>query len=306
MHACSKIADRIEQNEKFKERMSGILEAIRNPQGEKAAEELGLEESDFGDEVVQKNTIDVDITESAPLEPQTVYDIPKRNLELSAREIDILEKYRGGMTLEEIGKAAGVTRERVRQIAFKAMLKQVGARVQEGFEMDADEFIKGEKMAHNNARYAIPEDERQARLRDYIPLAAGYVSIANFAKDAGVPLATITRSFPEIVEIIERKNKEKKDRWSWYYPRCRGCGTTKIPHIRKGYCEKCIGVYRGDRRESILSAKSMCAVCSLDRDSAIKKYGRDLFITRDERVLCRGCFLQLTGSKLADSRSNRG
>jgi len=90
-------------------------------------------------------------------------------------------------------------------------------------------------------------------------------------------------------------------RWSRYYPACRSCGTTAIPHVRKGLCERCIGSYRSDRRESIISNhKNKCDSCGVERYKAQALYGRDFYITKNQGVLCRRCFLSRTGTKLGN------
>lgn len=98
----------------------------------------------------------------------------------------------------------------------------------------------------------------------------------------------------------------KEKRWSRYYAACRSCGTTVIPHVRKGYCENCIGSYRGERREEVINHHgNKCDVCQIERGEAIRKYGRDFYITKDQKVLCRRHFLQMSGRILGKSRRDR-
>ena len=139
-------------------------------------------------------------------------------------------------------------------------------------------------------------------MADYLTRANSYTSINEFAQSVGKSVSKLTQHFPEVVEVIERKNREKAARWSRSYIRCRKCGTTTISHVKKGYCEQCVGTYRGERREALLNTKPICAVCSIERKKAIQKYHKDLYITKDGRVLCNGCFMQLTGSRMVESR----
>ncbi len=311
MHSCSKVANKIELNEKFRAKIDIILNAIRNPEAVPVPEQQLSEEISPEVPIVAAEAREPQLTDGESIidEKQTYFDIPKKNLELSAKERDMLDSYRRGMTLQEIAKGWLITRERVRQIIRKAMLKLVGAKLQDGFDIDINEFLKGERSTHQQSsshkRNWVPDAEKEKLLEGYTSKASSYISVEKFAADTGMTLNKLRYSFPEITEIIEKKIQEKRDRWSRYYSKCRNCGTTTIPHIRKGYCERCIGVYRGDRRENLLGENSICAVCSIDRKSANGKFGRDLFITKDGRVLCRGCFLQLTGSKLAQSRHDR-
>ena len=94
---------------------------------------------------------------------------------------------------------------------------------------------------------------------------------------------------------------EKERRWSRYYAACRSCGTTAMPHVRYGLCERCSGQYRGERRKNIIERHSNgCSVCGISHGDAMRKYGRDFYITKSQQVLCRGCFLKTTGEKLGN------
>lgn len=94
---------------------------------------------------------------------------------------------------------------------------------------------------------------------------------------------------------------EKKRRWSRYYTACRSCGTTAMPHVKHGLCERCSGQYRGKRRKDIIERHSGgCNVCGISHGDAVRKYGRDFYITKSQQVLCRGCFLKTTGEKLGN------
>lgn len=109
------------------------------------------------------------------------------------------------------------------------------------------------------------------------------------------------RKFVQESKRIAQRPKiiPKEHRWSRYYLACRSCGTISIPHVRKGLCEECLGIFRAERREEIITANgSKCANCNKSRTDARVDYGRDLFITKDRRVLCRSCFRNNTGKLL--------
>ncbi len=97
--------------------------------------------------------------------------------------------------------------------------------------------------------------------------------------------------------------EEKKVRWSRYYLACRSCGTTTVHHVQKGYCETCLGMVRGKRRNEIMDQhQNKCDMCGISRGEAIRQYGRDFYITKSQRVLCKKDFLYLTAKKLVESR----
>lgn len=97
---------------------------------------------------------------------------------------------------------------------------------------------------------------------------------------------------------IPREKREK--RWSLYYASCRSCGTTSFPHVRNGLCEKCAGSYRASRRIIIINRHTnKCDNCGISVEEAKRSYGRDFYITKNDCVLCRKCFLSGTGQKLS-------
>lgn len=98
--------------------------------------------------------------------------------------------------------------------------------------------------------------------------------------------------------------KTKKEyRWSRYYIACKSCGTTTIPHLRKGLCEQCLGGFRGERREEIIRLHDKCELCGKSRMETFAAYGRDFYITKDKKVYCRGCFQKLTAKKLGSYKN---
>ncbi len=293
MHACRKIANKIEQDSRFHGRMKMILGNIRSL-------EPTLQIPTNEDDVFSRTSYERPEPEETI--EVTVRDVPPVNLELSPREKEFLEEYRKGMSLNQIGNDKKLSRERVRQIIKKAILKEVGTKVRDGFEMDVQEVFSNERTSHFRARNSMPEEERVKLLADYLVRANSHTSIQEFAQEVGLSTQKLAQHFPDVVKIIEQKGREKKARWSRAYIHCRGCGTTIIPHFKRGYCEQCKGVFRGERRESLLKENPICAVCSIDRKKAIQKYKKDLFITKERRVLCGGCFKQLTGILMVESR----
>ena len=173
--------------------------------------------------------------------------IKDRKRELTRREKDILELYREGITLREIGKSYELTHERIRQIVVRAFKQNViNQSVDAGIKINAEVLMQEEKNLRKKKRY------------------------------------------PE-----KPKPEQKPKRWSRYHIACKKCGTTSIPHFRKGLCEKCGGkTLYGKERDDILSSHGdKCDKCDLKRKESYIKYGRDLYITGENHsVLCRGCF----------------
>ena len=182
--------------------------------------------------------------------------------EITKRNSEILELYRTGKTLQEIGNLFALTRERVRQIV-SVTIKRAAANesILKGVLVDAEIF-----------------------------------------SDGIVKKRKLAQEFKKIKHQPKIIPKEK--RWSMYYLSCRSCGTTSIPHVRKGLCEECLGIFRADRREDIIAKHDgKCDVCGKLRTDARLDYGRDLFITKSKGVLCRGCFRKSTGEVLGHHRN---
>jgi hypothetical protein len=94
------------------------------------------------------------------------------------------------------------------------------------------------------------------------------------------------------------KSKGPK-RWSRYYDVCKECGSSAFPHKRKGICQRCLGAFSGPIREKIIADHgNKCDVCGITRPEAIGTQGRDLYIMKDQTVLCRTHFLASSGQRM--------
>ncbi len=119
-----------------------------------------------------------------------------------------------------------------------------------------------------------------------------------------IDLDEVLKSEKELRSQYGREAKKepvkKEKRWSRFYTQCIKCGSTSFPHLRKGLCVMCGGNVSGKHRESILEqAGGVCSRCGIDRKSARIQFGRDFYITKQKEVLCRKCFLKITGKKLS-------
>jgi len=251
IYSFNKISKRMGADDAFCRRIKKIIEIIESQKSDYVIDK----------EVILAESNEMTKKEEAPVERNVLMLL--RNTVITEREKRILEMYEKGLTLQKIAEEFGVTRERIRQIVMKTALKKISQKAAEGFEIDADEYVKGEKLAHETAKKP-------------------------------------TRS-----EIEKEQKQDVKKRWSKYYIMCRGCGTTIIPHLRKGYCRRCVEGKFGKTREQILKENPTCQSCGMDASSAMRKFGREFYITKDGKVLCRGCFLNFTGHKLSQSRRNR-
>lgn len=113
-------------------------------------------------------------------------------------------------------------------------------------------------------------------------------------------------------KTITKKDKpikvRKEKTWSRHYLACESCGTIAIPHFRNGLCENCGGrSISGEVRENmILGHENKCDHCGISRDEARINYGRDFYLSRQEKsVLCIKCHQTTTGKRLGDFKKNK-
>ncbi len=237
-------------------------------------------------------------------------DFPIQNLskEHLKRQINILEKYKAGWTLEEIGNKYKITRERARQIIERALIDSAKEIVEEGIPLNLKEFLQEERNKH----------WEMVRKRRGIPSRRS-LSVSG-----------------------------EENRWSRYYDSCRNCGTTVIHHHSHGYCRKCypktdiykgiqqssrlrnidtrkkavaeyakryhrrpeviakvkkksdLKFFGGQREKVILRDKEKCRRCGMSRQKSLERNGKDLFVlhigdVEDNRpenliTLCPSCF----------------
>ena len=179
--------------------------------------------------------------------------IPERNMK-------IVELFKEGLTLEQMGKIFNVTRERARQIAEKTIRQiAINEAIAKGIELNTDIVLSEEKKKRMAMRKGVP---------------------------------------------VEKIAKEKT--WSRYFLACKSCGTTSVPHRVHGLCENCTRQYSKATRDRIIEQHSnTCDRCEITRSEAMQQYGRDFYITKTKEVLCRKCFLEVTGKRLGATTRGR-
>lgn len=105
--------------------------------------------------------------------------------------------------------------------------------------------------------------------------------------------------------VKEMKKQEGPKRWSRYYDQCKECNSSVYPHVRKGVCMRCRGAYSGVVREKIiLEHDSKCDICGITRPEAIGTQERDLYVMKDQTVLCRRHFLENSGQRMGHYRNH--
>lgn len=214
---------------------------------------------------------------------------------------DMFALYREGKTMQQIADKYGITRERVRQLIEKSLIKEMAAKSSANLS-DLSTLKNLKSRVHK-----IVKRQRKDRVGSGIDRALNskyklgvrpenFFSTTKFSKLLGVSLDKLERYRPDVIETI-LNNKRK--RWSRFYAQCRYCGTTVIKHHRQGLCLHCSS--GGDREAALSKFDQKCAKCGIKRDDHRAKYSRDLYIahingnrtdTSLENLLplCRQCF----------------
>ncbi len=109
----------------------------------------------------------------------------------------------------------------------------------------------------------------------------------------------------EAKKPIKPVKEKKAKRWSEYYDVCKECNSSAFPHKRKGICQRCLGAFSGPIREKIIADHgNKCDVCGISRPEAIGTQGRDLYIMKDQTVLCRTHFLASSGQRMGGYKNH--
>lgn len=160
----------------------------------------------------------------------------------------MLNLYEEGKTLENIGSEFDLTRERVRQLINKTIFidyswifsldpnKKKDLKILKRLVNYKIESIKKDKRNERNHNHLRIINRRIEESESQNIIPENYFSLSKYARDSGTKEANLKNLRPDIVEIIETN---KNRRWSYYYPRCRSCGTISIKHKSLGYCEDC-------------------------------------------------------------------
>jgi hypothetical protein len=154
------------------------------------------------------------------------------------RSLDIYERYSVGETLEKIGKDYGISRERIRQILKRQVIKDLGikSRYADKHEQYINDTIRGLVEQNKYARLSgkltiqLKKATEKGVKPDY------FSSVHEFCEASNISAALLKEYEPEIYESLSRASKS---RWNKLYPACLMCGTTTVKYRSAGYCENC-------------------------------------------------------------------
>jgi 5-methylcytosine-specific restriction endonuclease McrA/rubrerythrin len=162
---------------------------------------------------------------------------------MKERNSKILDLYKSGKTLEEIGGRFGFSRSRAQQIVIKELKKDILKRL--GMkELTKEEAVlldvatKEEVREISRERKSNEGSEIKKRIQKKIESLphAKFITVSNYARALEERSDLIKKYFPKVVKEIIQKQKQL---WSRHYNKCRICGTSSIKHRSNGLCENC-------------------------------------------------------------------
>ena len=153
IHSHEKMRDEIEKKPRFKKFAEELASSLGYEKKIDVTDASSLTQNEI--EYLQTTLAESEKPKKVFPDLETSEDVLNtiQNLEITLREADILSKYRTGMTLEEISSTVSVTRERVRQIVMRTLMKELGQKAQDGFKIDVKEYIGSQKSLHMKFRY---------------------------------------------------------------------------------------------------------------------------------------------------------
>lgn len=263
IHAWGRVKNNIEKNPKFREEIEQIQNIIF---GNDLSTLFKIEKEN------NKNVVIKEKESSYPIPVEIWWERILKSVKKSSsniiieREKSMLEEWHAGQTLEAIGKEWKLTRERVRQIITRAIFRELSKKMEEGFEIDIEEFLLQEKNKHKNIRDFKNNKRSKEVEKNKKPWV--WSRFHSACRKCGT------------IKIPHHRNGLCK--------KCCGIRINREEIIRKkgGICESC-GINR-----------TLCFQ-KFGRDFYITD---SINKERTDLVLCRSCFLKLMGRKLAASR----
>jgi hypothetical protein len=162
------------------------------------------------------------------------------------RDSKILELYKSGKTLQNIGDEYKLTRERVRQVVFRALIKYIKKGLKEGYYENSENkkiisLAKEElvKLKENNSQDKIISKINVGKDHGIVPDI--FNSKSRYSKAVGISLRVIRKYSPETISRLNENITVGLGgrKWSRHYIKCRLCGTDDLRHRSWGYCEGC-------------------------------------------------------------------
>ena len=159
--------------------------------------------------------------------------------ETKKRDLDILNEYKKGYTVQEIADSNNLTRQRISQLLKRAIEKEYNKIPRNERELSLINYskkIKNDSIKERVIREVGDLDEKNSYL---VGKARYYFSLSSLSREEKIPERYLKKYFPEVSKIIEENIRKKRKKWSTNYYNCRECRETRHPHQGYGLCKKC-------------------------------------------------------------------
>lgn len=323
LYAYNKIKKEIEEDKRIKEDVGNIMALIINRLGvsfEAKKRNKNIVSFRRKERMSRQKKVRKQNKKNYPTIIRSIKDLPSLNLEpeLLIRQNNILQMYKEGFTLEEIGKEHGVTRERIRQIVNKGLIYSLREVLEHGIELNLEEFLREEKRKHLLAtrkkqgiirKKIIKKEKRWARSYDYCR-ECGTIVIKHHSHGLCKKCYPKTQIYKEQQESsrlrnIKKRSEHTKEYSKEYFKRPEVIIKQKeyskrsevVERRRKEYDLK---YFSGNREKTIIRDKERCRDCGLSREENYKKYNEDFRVIHinDKKdnsldnllTLCKKCF----------------
>ena len=172
---------------------------------------------------------------------ESVIERDRQQIKSDQKLKNLLEMYKDGYTLEELGQKHSVTRERIRQLIKREIGNQMGYGPME------QRYRKTELTEAVRAVVQIAREDRQGdaideklKIAEVKGVDPNYFdSIRKYCEAVGVTTDSLKVNRPDIYNILKINQNRAKQKWNKYYDACRMCGLTVAKYRSNGYCENC-------------------------------------------------------------------
>lgn len=282
IYSYKKIRKKLEKDQDLKREIETILELIpRN---------LEIREDKIRHLAsLEKRRKRIRPNKKKPLIIKSLNDFPKEELspEELNRRANILNKYKDGWTLEEIGKEYMLTRERIRQIVERGLVYNAKKIVKQRVWLNLNEFLKEERRKHLAAmkrrheipKKTIPSTKKEKRWSRHYDSCrqCGTTIIPHQSFGYCKKCYPKTELFKEAAEASRIRNIENWRKRTKEYLK----GYLKRPEVIERRRRRWDLKHFGGNREKVIQRDGYrCRICGITREESFKKLKRDLYVNR--------------------------
>lgn len=273
MNAYKKISIKVFKSDNLRNEINYFESCLENPKEDKSLS-------------IYRGQDKKEIKEREAIKKIKVYE-NKYSKEQLERIEKILEKYRLGFTLNDIGKEFKITRERVRQIVISGLKYEIYNNSKKYTETEVKKFIKKEKENHlseKKKRYSRKEIVRKEKKwsinYDHCKKCCT-TKIKHMSNGYCVWCYPKTEIFKNHQKESFLRNKKRRAIRQREYSK----EYIKRPETKARLREKNdLLNFSGNREKAIERDDCKCVICGLSRDESFERFERDLYVKRIDGI----------------------